>query len=250
MDGMTRRELEFPPIELKNRHSIKKNEVGEKGDSPKNSNQVEAQERNIRAYVVIYIIYMHICVQYSQFSTQLAPFLFQVGGRDVLRTWERSFSPVVILLPDDAGWRDKHVRILADEIAFYNQASEDDMRYIYYMPPIYVHIETITTTTQVIVLIPDIHRGDPWDSKLATSLYEEWADRHFPASGEADEPAVYDHYFNDVISAVHFANVSPCPPSSLFLSPSLIISFGLMCASRRRAAALRRSNTTARRYPS
>ena len=43
----------------------------------------------------------------------------------MLRTWERNFSPVVILLPDDVGWRDKNVRILADEIAFYNQASNN-----------------------------------------------------------------------------------------------------------------------------
>jgi hypothetical protein len=44
-----------------------------------------------------------------------------VGGRDVLRTWEK-ISPVVVVVPDEAGWKDKSNRIFADELAFYNQA--------------------------------------------------------------------------------------------------------------------------------
>ena len=55
---------------------------------------------------------------------------YTVGGNDVLRTWERSAS-LVVLLPDERGWGHKANRVLADEIAFANQA---------------------------IVVMPDIHR--------------------------------------------------------------------------------------------
>lgn len=57
-------------------------------------------------------------------------YAYVVGGRDVLRTWESKRSPVVILLPNEKGWKSKDMRIIADEISFNNQ---------------------------VIVLIPDIH---------------------------------------------------------------------------------------------
>ena len=44
-----------------------------------------------------------------------------VAGRDVLQTWEK-LSPVVVLVPDEEGWRSKDTRVFADELAFYNQA--------------------------------------------------------------------------------------------------------------------------------
>ena len=46
---------------------------------------------------------------------------YVVGGRDVLRTWEKRHSPTVIMLPDEKGWKSKNVRIIADEISFANQ---------------------------------------------------------------------------------------------------------------------------------
>jgi hypothetical protein len=60
-----------------------------------------------------------------------------VGGRNVLKSWERN-SAVVVLLPDEKGWRDKDVRVFADEISFFNQA---------------------------IVVVPDLYRGKPWSKK-------------------------------------------------------------------------------------
>ena len=47
---------------------------------------------------------------------------YVVGGRDVLRTWEKNRSPTVIMLPDEKGWKSKDTRIIADEISFTNQA--------------------------------------------------------------------------------------------------------------------------------
>ena len=47
---------------------------------------------------------------------------YVVGGRDVLRTWERNHSPVVIFVPNEKGWRSKDMRVIADEISFNNQA--------------------------------------------------------------------------------------------------------------------------------
>ena len=46
---------------------------------------------------------------------------YVVGGRDVLRTWERN-AVVVVLVPDERGWRSRAMRVLADEIAFLIQA--------------------------------------------------------------------------------------------------------------------------------
>jgi hypothetical protein len=43
------------------------------------------------------------------------------GGRDVLRTWEK-ISPVIVMIADEKGWRNKENRVFADEVAFYNQA--------------------------------------------------------------------------------------------------------------------------------
>lgn len=75
MDGLTRKELEFPTLFVKSNYS--------------------STPSMIRAYVV--------------------------GGRDVLRTWEK-ISPMVVVVPDELGWRNKENRVFADEIAFYNQA--------------------------------------------------------------------------------------------------------------------------------
>eukprot|EP01041_Mallomonas_annulata_P003589 gene3589-7133_t len=88
MDGLARRELEFSPICVKramlNMDSISATGVIE-----------EDIGVTIRAYVV--------------------------GGRDVMRSWERT-SSVVVVIPDETGWRSKANRILADEISFSNQA--------------------------------------------------------------------------------------------------------------------------------
>ena len=46
---------------------------------------------------------------------------YVVGGRDVLRTWERN-AVVVVLVPDERGWRSRAMRVLADEMAFLMQA--------------------------------------------------------------------------------------------------------------------------------
>jgi hypothetical protein len=44
-----------------------------------------------------------------------------VGGNDVIKSWEK--SPTIILLcPDKLGWRGKSSRIIADFLAFSNQA--------------------------------------------------------------------------------------------------------------------------------
>lgn len=97
MDGLTRRELAFEPIR------VKRTMVESEDDKDSST--------SIRAYVV--------------------------GGRNVLKSWERN-SAVVVLLPDEKGWRDKDVRVFADEISFFNQA---------------------------IVVVPDLYRGRPWSEK-------------------------------------------------------------------------------------
>ena len=134
MDGLTRRELEFPPVRVR------------RPLTPASAQ--EDEQATIRAYVV--------------------------GGRDVLRTWERQ-STVVVLLPDEAGWRDKAVRVFADELSFFNQA---------------------------IVVVPDLHRGQPWAGGGA----EEGADR-----GGGEEYARwlagqrFDRVFDDVVAALRFS---------------------------------------------
>lgn len=94
---------------------------------------------------------------------------YVVGGRDVLRTWEK-ISPVVIVFPDEHGWRNKQMRIFADEIAFYNQA---------------------------IVMVPDIHRSRAYLAKQpehSTSLVHEV----FPSE---------EQVFDDVVSTIRFAQM-------------------------------------------
>ena len=44
-----------------------------------------------------------------------------VGGRDVMKSWEKT-SSLIVLCPDINGWKDKNNRIIADELAFSNQA--------------------------------------------------------------------------------------------------------------------------------
>ena len=46
---------------------------------------------------------------------------YVVGGRDVLKTWQ-STAAVVVFVPNTLGWTHKANRLLADEIAFSNQA--------------------------------------------------------------------------------------------------------------------------------
>lgn len=63
---------------------------------------------------------------------------YVVGGRDVLGLWEKTLA-VVVLLPNELGWRSSQIRILADEIAFHHQS---------------------------IVIVPDIYRGYKEDDVL------------------------------------------------------------------------------------
>ena len=46
---------------------------------------------------------------------------YVVGGRDVLKTWEK-VPTVIVFCPDETGWRSKSNRVIADELAFANQA--------------------------------------------------------------------------------------------------------------------------------
>lgn len=46
---------------------------------------------------------------------------YVVGGRDVLKSWQSTAS-VVVFVPNSLGWKHKANRLLADEIAFSNQA--------------------------------------------------------------------------------------------------------------------------------
>jgi len=85
MDGLSRRETEFVPLSISTPPSSDWGAAGTGG----------AEGRTIRAYVV--------------------------AGKDVLKTWERS-APAVVLLPNEANWRSRAVRVLADEIAFSSQA--------------------------------------------------------------------------------------------------------------------------------
>ena len=62
-----------------------------------------------------------VYVKCNYSSTPKSTRAYIVGGRDVLRTWEK-VAPVVVVVPDDLGWRNTENRLFADEIAFYNQA--------------------------------------------------------------------------------------------------------------------------------
>ena len=131
MDGLTRRELEFLPLRV---------------TRPLCPTSIQEDEKaTIRAYIV--------------------------GGRDVLRTWERH-ATVIVLLPDETGWRDKNVRIFADELSFFNQA---------------------------IVVVPDLYRGQsmPWtdnNNSNSTEGYEHWlAQQRF------------DRIFDDIVTTLQFS---------------------------------------------
>ena len=131
MDGLTRRELEFLPLRV---------------TRPLSSTSIQEDEKTtIRAYIV--------------------------GGRDVLRTWERH-ATVIVLLPDETGWRDKNVRIFADELSFFNQA---------------------------IVVVPDLYRGQsmPWtdsNNSSSTESYEQWLTQQR-----------FDRIFDDIVSTLQFS---------------------------------------------
>ena len=134
MDGLTRRELEFLPLRV---------------TRPLCSTSVQEDEKTtIRAYIV--------------------------GGRDVLRTWEKH-ATVIVLLPDETGWRDKNVRVFADELSFFNQA---------------------------IVVVPDLYRGQsmPWNpsnnnsSSSSTESYEHWL-----------EQQRFDRIFDDIVTTLQFS---------------------------------------------
>lgn len=133
MDGLSRRELEFLPLEV-----TRASEVVSQQD----------KGRTVRAYVS--------------------------GGRDVLRSWERR-STVVVVLPDERGWRDKDVRVFADEIAFNNQ---------------------------VVVMVPDIHSGTAMGAEEYTSM----ADEDVQAwRRDADLPGNRARLLDDVVASLHFA---------------------------------------------
>jgi hypothetical protein len=132
MDGLSRREIEFAPLNLIRDHR---------------SALLEDKDRTIRAYVV--------------------------GGKDVLKTWERNRN-VVILLPDEYGWRSKPSRVFADEIAFYNQ---------------------------VIVMVPDVLAGSAFtnfDTDTEDSVsYSEWIDTRSRAVEK-------NRIFDDVVASLFY----------------------------------------------
>ena len=109
MDGLTRREVTFPSMEVTRSSSLRASQ--------------DDGGRNVRAYIS--------------------------GGRDVLRSWERR-STVVVVLPDERGWRDSGVRVFADEIAFSNQ---------------------------VIVMVPDIHSGAALTGGASDGDVAKWRER-------------------------------------------------------------------------
>ena len=87
MDGLVRRQVTFPLIPDMDLSDI--------STPTSDVNKVDIDPHMMNAYVV--------------------------GGRDVLRTWERNRSPVVILLPDERSWKRRETRLLADELSFSNQ---------------------------------------------------------------------------------------------------------------------------------
>jgi len=94
-----------------------------------------------------------------------------VGGRDVLRSWERS-PTVIVFVPDELGWRDTGNRILADEIAFANQA---------------------------IVVLPDVHRGVSWASSTTPSNYSSSSDFQ-----KWRETLVPSRVFDDIVAILRY----------------------------------------------
>jgi len=156
MDGLMRQELLFSTQRVRRSESRARSEDFRKPDPKKNYQQGkvmtpeeanELREVQIKAYVV--------------------------GGRDVLRSWERD-SSVVILLPDsrnaEAGWRSKAIRVLADEISF---------------------------SIQSIVLVPDIRY----------TLEEENAANKRMEDNETSRRLNFERVFDDIVAAMHFAKI-------------------------------------------
>ena len=84
MDGLTRQEIVVPSLFIKRPEIV----------TIKDNKPVLSEE--INAYIV--------------------------GGRGVLKTWENKTSAVIVIADNaEYGWKDKSVRIFADEIAFANQ---------------------------------------------------------------------------------------------------------------------------------
>ena len=146
MDGLTRREIEFPCISAQRSPSV---------------SRAEDKDINIRAYIV--------------------------GGRDVLKTWEKN-SAVVVVLSDELGWKSKAVRIFADELAFSNQA---------------------------IVVVPDIFRGESFKIPQAegaerTDLVTlESRDLSYLNSAEYKKwlsALSYERIFDDIVAALHYSH--------------------------------------------
>lgn len=81
---------------------------------------------------------------------------YVVGGKDVLKTWVKN-SAAIVLLPDEEGWKSKKIRVLADEISFYNQA---------------------------IVVVPDVYRGLSFNR----TFYEEG--KFFNGTTEGDQTEI------------------------------------------------------------
>lgn len=150
MDGLSRREMRFTPITLKRGLLVENVRATES----RNEKAVLPEDRNIEidAYIV--------------------------GGRDVLKTWEKS-STVIILLPDHRGWKNKHNRILADEIAF---------------------------AIQAIVVVPDIYRGEQFDEVMQADLRSMApAEESKTLSSWLDATQPSSRVFDDVIGALCFA---------------------------------------------
>lgn len=125
-----------------------------------NVSKIEDKDINIRAYIV--------------------------GGRDVLKTWEKN-SAATVVLSDELGWRSKSVRIFADELAFSNQA---------------------------IVIVPDIFRGESFkvphrNNTNSTHLTrKQFRDLSYLKSVEFNnwlDGMSYQRIFDDVAATLYFA---------------------------------------------
>ena len=97
-----------------------------------------------------------------------------VSGKDVLRNWARS-GAAIILLPDKlVSWRDKSIRILADEIAF---------------------------ATQAVVIIPDIYRSSVEDnSESCMNISSHCTDEH----ADTATTTISTTMFDDIIATIQF----------------------------------------------
>ena len=103
MDGLSRREVEF------NAQFITRDR-----QPSSSTNQHPSSDLTIKAYIV--------------------------GGRDVTKSWSKTAS-VIIVCPDEEGWRSKSNRVIADELAFTNQA-------IVIIPDLYnTHTDSTPTST-------------------------------------------------------------------------------------------------------